>query len=81
MPGYPYDIALRERMVAMPVNRVKWTGAIDNPTTYPPPCTYSIPMTEDDTQLTHEYACHEKNDGMANLLCAGREIDQRWALK
>jgi hypothetical protein len=29
-------------------------------------------MTQDDTQIIHEYACHEGNDGLANLLSAAR---------
>jgi hypothetical protein len=40
------------------------------------PWTYSIPLTEDSTQLIHEYACHEGNFGMANLLTGGRLADE-----
>ena len=33
-------------------------------------------MTEDDTQLIHEYACHEGNYGIANILSAGRAAEK-----
>jgi hypothetical protein len=44
----------------------------DDPTTWTKPWTYSLPMTEDDKQIIYEYACHEGNYGMANLLSAAR---------
>ena len=50
---------------------------IDDPTVYTRPWTYSMPMTEDDTQPIHAYACHEGNFGMANLLTAGRVLDRQ----
>ena len=50
---------------------------IDDPTVYTRPWTYSIPMTEDNSQLIFEYACHEGNYGMANLLTAGRLMDTK----
>jgi hypothetical protein len=34
-------------------------------------------MTEDNTQPIHEYACHEGNYGMANLLTAGRAAEKK----
>jgi hypothetical protein len=34
-------------------------------------------LTEDNSQLIFEYACHEGNFGMANLLTAGRLQDQK----
>jgi hypothetical protein len=75
------DLRLIERFTRIAPNRVEWTVTIDNPSAYTRPFTYSIPATEDDTQLIHEYACHEGNYGMANLLSAGREADQGRAPK
>ena len=50
---------------------------IDDPTVYSRPWTYSVPMTEDNQQIIYEYACHEGNYGMANLLTAGRLLDRQ----
>ena len=70
------DLRLVERFTRIAPNKVERTITIDNPTVYPRPWTYSLPMTEDNNQLIHEYACHEGNFGMANLLSAGREADK-----
>ena len=48
---------------------------------YSQPWTYSYPFTEDDTQPIFEYACHEGNYGMANLLSAGRAADKKESTK
>ncbi len=53
----------------------------DDPTTWQRPWTYSLPLTEDNTQLIHEYACHEGNFGMANLLSAARAEEKKAAGK
>jgi hypothetical protein len=81
-PSYAYrdtsaeHLRVIERFTRIAPNRVERTVTIDNPTVYPRPWTFSFPMTEDNTQLIHEYACHEGNFGMANLLSAGRQADQ-----
>jgi hypothetical protein len=61
-----------ERFTRIAPGKVEWTVTIDDPTTYVRPWTYSMPMTQDDTQPIFEYACHEGNYGLANLLSAGR---------
>jgi hypothetical protein len=75
----PKNLRLVERFTRISPRQVEWTMTIDDPTTWTRPWTYSYPMTEDDTQLIHEYACHEGNFGMANLLTAGRLLDQKQA--
>lgn len=71
------NMRMVERFTRIAPNRVEWTMTIDDPTVYTRPWTYSVPMTEDDTQLIHEYNCHEGNYGMANLLTAGRLAEQK----
>jgi hypothetical protein len=61
-----------ERFTRIAPNKVEWTVTIDDPTTYVRSWTYSMPMTQDDQQIIYEYACHEGNYGLANLLSAGR---------
>jgi hypothetical protein len=66
------DLRMVERFTRISPNQVEWTMTIDNPTLYTRPWTYSYPLTEDNNQHIFEYACHEGNYGMANLLTAGR---------
>ena len=66
------SLRIIERFTRISPKKVEWTLTFDDPSTWERPWTYSLPMTEDDTQIIHEYACHEGNYGMANLLSAAR---------
>jgi hypothetical protein len=68
---------LVERFTRIGPRTVEWTATIDDPTMWTRPWTYSIPMTEDDKQIIYEYACHEGNYGLANLLSAGRMDEKK----
>ena len=69
------DLRLIERFTPIGPNTVEWSVTVDNPTVWSRPWTYSIPLTKDPTQMIHEYACHEGNYGISNILTAGRKID------
>jgi hypothetical protein len=73
--GSAKDQLVIERFTRIGPTKVEWTVTIDDPT-YMRPWTYSMPMTQDDAQIIYEYACHEGNYGLANLLSAGR-ADER----
>jgi hypothetical protein len=65
-----------ERFTRTAPNKVEWTVTVEDPDTWARPWTYSLPLTEDNEQLILEYACHEGNYGMANILSASR-TDER----
>jgi len=71
------SLRLVERFTRIAPNRVEWSMTFDDPTTWELPWTYSLPMTQDDTQIIHEFACHEGNYGMANLLSAARAEEKK----
>ena len=71
------NVRLVERFTRIAPQKVEWTMTLDDTTTWQRPWTYSRPMTEDDTQIIHEYACHEGNYGMANLLSAARAQERQ----
>ena len=66
-----------ERFTRIAPNKVEWTVTLEDPATWSRPWTYSYPMTVNDAKPIFEYACHEGNFGMANLLTAGRLADQQ----
>jgi hypothetical protein len=66
-----------ERLTRISPDKVEWTVTLDDSTTWLRPWTYSYPMTINDTKPIFEYACHEGNFGMANLLSAGRLADKQ----
>ena len=73
------NMRLIERFTRTAPNKVEWSATIDAPTIWTRPWTYSYPMTEDSGQPIYEYACHEGNFGLANILTAGRAEDQKAA--
>ena len=60
-----------ERFTRVNADTVKYEFTIDDPTTFTKKWTASIPMSQTDEQI-YEYACHEGNYGMVNLLSGAR---------
>ena len=81
-PGGTLRLVERFRMVD--ANRIDYQFTVDDPKTYSRPLTVAIPMirrdTNDPLNRLFEYACHEGNHGMLNLLTAAR-ADEALALK
>ena len=69
------NLRLIERFTRIAPGKVEWTMTFDDPGVWTRPWTFSLPMTEDDAQIIHEYACHEGNYGLANILSAGRAAE------
>ena len=63
--------ALIERLTRTDAGTVKYEFTIDDPKTFTKKWTAAIPMTNTDAQI-FEYACHEGNYGMVNLLSGAR---------
>ena len=66
-----------ERFARVGPNKVEWSATIEDPATWSRPWTFTIPWTEDDSQPIFEYACHEGNYGLRNILSAGRSDDRK----
>jgi len=64
---------LVERFKRVDPAAIEYTVTVDDPTTFTRAWTAMIPITKlpDDTQI-YEYACHEGNYAMPNLLRGGR---------
>jgi hypothetical protein len=71
------NLRVVERLTRISRDKVEWTVTLDDSTTWLRPWTYSYPMTVNETKPIFEYACHEGNFGMANLLSAGRLADKQ----
>ncbi len=48
-----------------------YEATIDDPTVWSRPWTYQVPMQRND-QPVYEYACHEGNYGLYNILAGAR---------
>jgi hypothetical protein len=71
------NLHLVERFQRIAPELVNFTVTVEDPTTWTRPWSFSFPLTEDDTQPIFEYACHEGNYGLRNILSAGRSDDKK----
>jgi hypothetical protein len=56
---------------------VEWTVTVDDPATWMRPWTFSIPLTLNAREPVLEYACHEGNQAIHNILSASRSAERR----
>jgi hypothetical protein len=56
-------------------DNIDYRATIDDPTYYTQPWTVSIPLVRDDTYQIFEYACHEGNKAVEDILRGGRVAD------
>ena len=67
-----------ERFTLTDANTIDYRLTVEDPQTFARPCTAAIPMQRSATDVTlFEYACHEGNHAMVNLLHAGRADEQQ----
>jgi len=72
-PGY-HSGALRviERLTRTGENTLNYQATIDDPETWTRPWTMLISLTRSNDHHLHEYACHEGNYAMSNILSGAR---------
>ena len=68
----PQALRLIERFTPTSADKVEWSVTVDDATTWSRPWTFAMPLTRNDKEAIFEYACHEGNRAMANLLSAAR---------
>jgi hypothetical protein len=77
-PGY-HSLALRvtERFRRIAEDTLLYEATVDDPQTWVRPWTLRIPLTRGTDRHLFEYACHEGNYAMRNILSAARTEDKR----
>ena len=69
-------LKLIERFKPVGPHAVEWSVTVDDPSTWTRPWTFGMNLTKkDDSQRPFEYACHEGNYGLKNILSAARAAD------
>jgi hypothetical protein len=66
---------LTERFTRVGPDTLLYEFTVEDPTTWTKPWTAQVPMRMN-SETVYEYACHEGNYGMFNLLSAARSIDK-----
>jgi hypothetical protein len=72
--GLRHSDAMRlvERFTRVNANTIQWEVTIDDPKTYTQPFKMALPIRLQNDYKVYEYACHEGNYGMRNILSAAR---------
>jgi hypothetical protein len=75
--GVPQTESLHvvERFTPIDANTIDYQATIDDPTMYTRPWTVSVPLHRDPGYQIYEYACHEGNRAIENILRGARAQD------
>jgi hypothetical protein len=66
---------LIERFKPIAADKIDWSMTVDDPQTWTKPWTFAMTLTADPHQPLFEYACHEGNYAMRNILSAARAAE------
>ena len=69
--GSDENLRLVERFTRTAADTLLYEFTVDNPAVFTTPWTAAYPMTRTDEHI-YEYACHEGNDGLRNMLTSAR---------
>lgn len=75
------DLKLIERFTRTSDKAIQYELTVNDPKTYTAPWKVSFPITHEDGYQIFEYACHEGNYGLRNILSAARVDDAAEAAK
>jgi hypothetical protein len=65
-----------ERFTPIAAGKLNWEVTIDDPEVWTRPWTFAMTLTKDDSQPIFEYACHEGNYGLRDILSGARAEDR-----
>jgi hypothetical protein len=75
--GATEHVVMTERFTPVSANVVEWRVTFEDANTWTRPWTYMMPLTKVDySQQVFEYACHEGNHAMRNILSAARAAEK-----
>ena len=75
--GGSENLRMIERFTPTAAGTLEWSVTFEDPTVWTRPWTYSMPLTQvDQSEQLFEYACHEGNHAMRNILSAARAAEK-----
>jgi hypothetical protein len=72
----PDTLKLVEKFTRTGANRIEWSVTVDDASTWTRPWTFAIPLTRTEQEPVFEYACHEGNQAIHNILSAARAAEK-----
>jgi hypothetical protein len=73
----PDRLKLVEKFTRTRANTIEWSVTVDDPSTWTRPWTFAIPLTATDKEPVFEYACHEGNQAIFNILNGARAAEKK----
>jgi hypothetical protein len=70
-------LKLTERFTPISRAAMEWKVTVEDPDTWVKPWSFGLTLTKDPSQPVFEYACHEGNYAMKNILSAARSEEKR----
>ena len=74
-------LKLTERFTPVSRDKIDWRVTVEDPDTWVKPWSFGLTLTKDAGQPVFEYACHEGNYAMKNILSAARAEERDAARK
>jgi hypothetical protein len=75
--GATEGVRMTERFIPISATEIDWRVTFEDPNVWTRPWTFEMPLTKvDRSQQMFEYACHEGNLAMRNILSAARKEDK-----
>jgi hypothetical protein len=68
---------ITERFTPIAPGKLDWQVTIDDPDVWTRPFTFAMTLTRDASQPIYEYACHEGNYGLRDILMGARAEDRK----
>ena len=66
------ELTIVEHITRVAADRLVWRMTFEDPKTWTRPFTIELPLRRDDTYGMYEYACHEGNYALRNILSGAR---------
>jgi hypothetical protein len=73
--GASASLKITERFKPSGPKTIEWSATLDDSHTWVRPWTYALTLTHDESQPVFEYACHEGNHGLRDILSAERATE------
>jgi hypothetical protein len=70
-------LKLIERFTPIAPGKLNWEVTVNDPDVWTRPWTFAMTLTRDDSQRIFEYACHEGNYGLRDILSGARADDRK----
>jgi hypothetical protein len=75
--GSSDQLVMTERFTPLGPDTLDWSVTFNDPHTWTKPWTFAMNLTHDESQPPFEYACHEGNYGLRNVLSAARAEERQ----